>query len=227
MQAALGFFQTGPAPGSRVFANLYRPCAVGAANAGIVKVMKGVERHIVKSDVAPHSRRVPISNRIYFDEMKLHVPFDLARSSSDGSLVAADAGHPGSKLGELLSERFYFSEVAATVGIAAPERRLLQSFLISWCERRLEPFHLYAITLFNRLDERISFGEQEASIESKDTEVYLQARGNINEHESFGTKGRCNFHLGVEVSDSPTQQILWTPVLCRLRDFCLGPLSWP
>ena len=137
MQAALGFVPTGPAPGSRVLASLYRPGAMRAANARIVEVMKRIEGNIVKPDVAPHSRRVPIRNRIYFDEMKLRVPFDLTRSGSDYSLVAADAGHPGLKLGELLSERFYLSHVAAAVRIAAPERRPVQPFLIFRCQDRL------------------------------------------------------------------------------------------
>src|SRR5271157_1212743 len=121
MQTALGLRETHPTARSRVFADLDRLRAMRAPDAGIIAVVQRVVGKVMIADVFPNLFRSPIGQRIDLNHPKLRVPAELAGAGALRRLIAADGGEPGVQLGEFLSQRLQFSQIAAAVGVAVPE----------------------------------------------------------------------------------------------------------
>src|SRR5207302_5627838 len=66
VQSTLGLSESRPAPGSGIFSRLHRPRAVGATDARIIPIVKRVVGHVVRADVIPNPRPIPIRKRIKF-----------------------------------------------------------------------------------------------------------------------------------------------------------------
>ena len=120
MQSALGFGETRPTTGARIFTGTDSARAMRAADAWIILIVQFIVWDVVVVDVAPDLLGSPVHDRIDFHEIELRVPLNSVRTGSGGGLVAANTGNPSVQLAELPAEWFDLTQAAAEVGVATP-----------------------------------------------------------------------------------------------------------
>jgi len=109
MQPALGFCESGPPACPSIFAGVNSAGALHASDAGIILIVELIVRNVVFDQITPHLFRRPVSNRINLYQPKFFVPFNLAGTSAERSLIAANARNPGAKFAQLAAQGLNFS----------------------------------------------------------------------------------------------------------------------
>src|SRR5262245_56619937 len=115
---------------------------MSAANTRVVAVMQLVVGHLVDLDIGPDVGPGPFGERIHLHELKLAVPFNEFGIRSGRCLFTPDTGDPGIESLKDTGEWLDFSQFAAAVGIAGPERWTVRRCLPFWRQQRFDLQHL-------------------------------------------------------------------------------------
>src|SRR5690348_1881435 len=142
-----------------------------AADARIILVMQRVIGDVVGANVVPDLCRSPIRERIEFNESEFLIPMHFGRSSAHRRLLAANRRDPCVEAGELLAQRIDLAQVAATVGIAAPESVAMNTLLRFGRERRRASFNANLVAEFDALHQFVCLREEKSGIESEDSKI--------------------------------------------------------
>src|SRR5690242_6047837 len=107
-----------------------------ATNARVPAAVQRVVEDIVRADIFPNLRLVPVSEWIEFDHSELCVPFQLARLRSSRRLFATNADDPGRGCFQPIGYRLDLSHCAATIRLCRPQCVPEFSRLFIWSQPR-------------------------------------------------------------------------------------------
>src|SRR5215472_10581497 len=97
MKAAFGLLCAGPPSGAGIFTRAHGPCAMRAADTGVIEVMQRIVWNVVGVDVIPDILRSPIGDWVDLDEPEFAIPFDLFCGCTERGLIAANGSNPGTQ----------------------------------------------------------------------------------------------------------------------------------
>lgn len=152
VDAALGFVAAAPA----AFATATRESAGGAANGRVALVVQRIVRQVVFADVIPDFGFAVVSERVGFVEAARVVELDFGCVLARGRVLATQTRDPTVEAAECGVQRVDF------VGAAAVARapRLFGA--------GIENFDAHIVVSFEFLPRLISFGEENAGVDSED-----------------------------------------------------------
>src|SRR6202158_3875699 len=121
MQTALCLLAAAPPARAGILARHHRAGARHAANAGVVPIVEGVVGHLMLAHVRLYVVERPAHEGVDLDEAEAAIPADDRRAGALGRLVAPDRGDPRVVARQRSAQGLHLSELAAAIGVAAPE----------------------------------------------------------------------------------------------------------
>src|SRR4029078_7991228 len=133
----------------------------------------------------------PAHERVDLEQVVAGVALDDGRGRSFGRLVAANRGDPEVHPLERALERRRLPQVAASIGVAFPERRAdaggLRLDRLLWTDGvNRDP-----VALLEGLPEGVGLGEEQAGVEGEDVDRKMGRRDQVDEDAAFDAKSRA------------------------------------
>lgn len=189
MQAAFGFAGAAPAAGTFVgftFGN--SPGAGPATDAGVTLVVQRIVRHVLCENAIPNVFLRKVRQRADLHEIELFIPTDDRGLGPIGTLVAADATHPGVFALGGLAQHFDLAIEAALIGVRLVERPAVQRLVFGNRQLRLEHVDLDAIFLRDAISQVERLLKLVAGVEIKDISLRRYLGEHRQNHTPLGAK---------------------------------------
>jgi hypothetical protein len=184
--------------------------AVGAPDAGIAALVELVIGHAVTLHVFPDSAPVPVGQRADLEDLILPVPAHQRGIDSGAALSPGDGRDPHIGPDQRLLERLDPAELAAPIGIPAPELGTVPSLLACRCQRRAPVDERdRRIPAHHPVAQRVGFGKEEPGIDVHDGDGCALPGIHVDERAPLHSEGGGDHHSAVtKALDRPSDELL-------------------
>ena len=182
-----------PAPGAPVLAVGDGARARRAADAREALVVERVVGDVVRADVVPHARLVPLGERVELQQAGVAVPLRRLHLLARDALAAAQAADPGVQPDLRAPQRLDLARLAALVtqelAVAEEVDAVVRDHLLDLGGVRAVHAHAEAVALVRPVDELVGLGVETPGVEREDRDGEAGVGDHVRERLVLDAEG--------------------------------------